>query len=299
MNTITTQERVETGIALPTRAQITAVRAMLDQLEGTAGDAAKAPANVTAPVTRKRKDRAMNATAPVYTASGTPAPNAPTFEELLLSAAELGQQAGQGGDVQIKFDLKLCEAAYLGSLSLDTNKHGNDVDDATRLSEAYWKARNGAVIFDAKADKQRKTISNARKMIKLGSTPKWGVGEPMSTVNQLITIRQTLRKDPANSKKLDDAHNMLMRFATAQLKLDTLLDANALRTFAFKKDPDARTAEDVLEGIRKIANKLKVGKIANCPDLDNSQEVQAIINACTKRLTSIAKARAPQGAPTA
>jgi hypothetical protein len=226
-----------------------------------------------------------------------PQSNAPSFDDLLASAAELGTQAGQGGDVQIKFDLKLCEAAYLGTLTLDAHKHGKDLDDATQLSSAYWKARNGAVIFDAKADKQRKTISNARKMIKLGGTPKWGVGEPMSTVNQLISIRQTLRKDPAHCKKLDDAHNTLMRFATAQLKLDTLMDAAQLRTFCFKSETEARTLEDFYDSIRKQANKLKVGKLSNCPELDNSPELQSIINACTKRITAIVKARAP--APTA
>ena len=188
--------------------------------------------------------------------------NAPTFNDLLASCAELGEQAGKGKDVQIKFDLKLIEAAYLGALSLDENKHGPSRDDATVLSEAYWVAQNGAVIFDAKAPNQRKTISNSRKNIKLGSCPKWGVGEPMSTVNQLVSLRLDMKK---KGIKVDDAHNSLMRYATAQLKRDTLMDVDELRTYCVKADPDARTGEDVLEGIRKIANKLKIGKVSNCP----------------------------------
>lgn len=223
--------------------------------------------------------------------------NVPSFNDLLAMATDLGTQAGQGKDVQIKFALKVVEAAYLGGLNLDPNKHGTDRRDGIVLAEAYVKAQKTATIFDAKADKSRKLISNLDKCIKLGANPKWGVGEPLSTVNQLITHRQTLRKDPANAKKLDDAFNMLMRYATQQLKRDTLIDGDELKGFAFKKDSEQRTVEDVLESIRKTANNLKAGKINNCSELDNSAHVQAIINACTKRLTEIAKARGGQATP--
>ena len=223
--------------------------------------------------------------------------NAPSFDDLLQDMTDLGALAGQGKDVQIKFDLKVASAAYLGTLSLDENKHGKEIDDACRLTEAYWKAQNGAVIFDAKAGNQRKTISTTRKMIKLGTCPKWGVGQPMTALNDLVSMRQTLRKDPAQAKKLDDAHNMVMRWATLQLKRDTIMDDAELKEYCFKSDPEARTGEEVLEAIRKMANKLKVGKVSNCPDLDCSPEVQTIINSCTKRLVAIAKAKAP-GAPT-
>jgi len=219
--------------------------------------------------------------------------NGLSFADLLQVATDLGTQAGQGRDVQIKFDLKVLEGAFLGALDLDNNKHGTDVDDATKLSSAYVMAQGTATIFDAKAANQRKLISNVRKMVKLGMWPKGGTGEPLGTVNTLISLRQGLRKDPANAKKLDDAHNTLMRYATAQLKRDQLITNDELKTFCFKRDPEARTAEEVLESIRKTANNLKVGKVNNCPDLDNSQEVQDIIRLCTKRLVVIGKAKAP------
>lgn len=252
-----------------------------------------AKATVTAAVTQPHdgKDKGMTATAPT-TPVGT---NAPTFNDLLTKAIDLGTQAGQGKDTQIKFDLLTIEAAYLGTLSLDADKHGKDRRDGIVLAEAYVKAQGTATTFDAKADKSRKLISNIDKCIKLGSNPKWGQGQPLQSVNELLTFRQGLRKDPAQAKKLDDAHNMLMRYATAQLKSDTLIDGTERNAFAFKKDPEERSVEDVLEGIRNTANKLKAGKIAHCPALDNSPEVQAIINAVTKRLTAIAKARGGQG----
>lgn len=229
-------------------------------------------------------------------AGTTPTANTISFADMLVVAADLGKQAGQGKDVQIKFDLKVLEAAFHGSLDLDPNKHGADTDDATKLSEAYARAQNSAVIFDAKAGNQRKLISNVRKGIKLGMWPKGGPGEPLQTVNTLISMRQKLRQDPANAKKLDDAHNTLMRYATTQLKRDHVLDESELRTFCFKAIPEARDGAEVIEAVRKTLNNLKVGKINNCPDLDNSQEVQDMIRLCTKRLVAIAKAKGVQPA---
>lgn len=218
--------------------------------------------------------------------------NVPTFESLLAKATALGEDAGKGKDTQIKFDLVVIEAAYLGGLSLDPHKHGKERRDGVVLAEAYVRAQQGAVVFDAKADKSRKLISNIDKCIKLGSNPKWGPNQPLQTVNDLVAYRQGLRKDPAQSKKLDDAHNMLMRYATAQLKSDTLIDGDQLKTFAFKKDPNEVSVEEVLEAIRKKAQNLQAGKIAHCNGALNTPEVQSIIHACTKGLTAIAKARA-------
>lgn len=297
MTNDTTKEPETVTVTVP---QLAEVRTMLDRLEQSivkqgAGDAARASAAAPLPRGNTQRRKKGRDTMTVLQAVQTPSSNAPSFASLIQDAIDLGTQAGLGKDVQIKFDIKIAEAAYAGSLTLDADKHGKDVDDANKLTEAYVKAQGSAIVFDAKAGNQRKTISNTRKMIKFGSCPKWGVGQPMGMINDFLTMRQTLRKDPANAKKLDDAHNSLMRLATAQLKRDTLMDDAELRTFCFKRESEPRTAEEVLESIRKTANALKLGKVANCPDLDTSPEVQAIINACTKRLTTIAKARAPQG----
>lgn len=223
-----------------------------------------------------------------------PNANSMTFEKLMTEATELGKQAGQGKDVQIKFDLKLLEAAFQGNIDLDENKHGSGVSDAVKLSETYVKSQGTATIFDAKAPNQRKLISNVNKCIKLGMWPKGGPGEPLQTVNNLIALRQKLRQDPANAKKLDDAHNTLMRFATRQLKQDQLIGGEELKLFCFKSEADARSAEDVLVSVRKTLSNLIVGKVSNCPDLDDSPEVKNMVQLVTKRLTVIAKAKAPQ-----
>lgn len=299
MNTTNTQTAERAPVA--TVAQVQDLRRQLAAIEqavqaGTASpDAASeggepATATVTGRTTRKGRTSRMNA----HTASGSPLPNAPTIETLLEKATDLGKQAGQGKDTQVKFDLLVAQAAYMGTLDTMANKHGNEVDDATHMAAAYVKAQQGAIIFDTKAPNQRKTISNVRKMIRLGGTPKWGPGEPMQTLNDLVSMRQKMRQDPAFSKRLDDAHNMVMKWATAQLKSDTLIsDPADLKSYALKADHAPRDAEDVLDSVRKTLFKLKEGKVSNCPDVDNSSEVSAAINALTKRLTAIAKARAP------
>lgn len=263
----------------------------MNQAACDAAAVAAAPGGVTATVTQFPAQFTERSNGMQTAQAAQPGQNVPSFNDLLQKATDLGTQAGQGKDTQIKFDILTIEAAYLGALSLDPNKHGTDRRDGIVLAEAYVKAQGLATTFDAKADKSRKLISNIDKCIKLGANPKWGMGQPLQNVNDLLAFRQTLRKDPTKSKKLDDAHNVLMRYATAQLKSDTLIDGDQRNAFAFKKDPEEITVEEVLEAIRKKANALKAGKVPHLPGLDNSAEVQTIINACTKRLTAIAKAK--------
>src|SRR5665647_2785062 len=170
-------------------------------------------------------------------------PNAMTFADVEASMMELGKMAGQGKDTQIKALLNVVQGAFHGSIDLQENKHGTDIDDCTKLAEAYVKAQTGAVVFDAKAPNQRKLISTFRTCTKLGQWPKGGNGEPLGTVNNLITMRQKLRAIPGEIKKLDDAANTLMRYARAQLKRDQLIDDKELKTFCYKKDSTLQTPE--------------------------------------------------------
>lgn len=224
-------------------------------------------------------------------ATPQPQPNTITFQDLIDTATLLGSEAGKGKDTQIKFLLKGVEGGYHNVLDLSSNKHGTDVDDATKLSEAYVKAQQGAVVFDAKAPNQRKLVSTVRTSIKLGSWPKGGNGEPMATVNNLMTIRQNLKKIPAEAKKLDDAANTLLKYARAQLKRDTLIDDAELKEFCYKPGKNLPTAEDIIESMVKQLDKLVDGSAAQGTAQDNSAEVRGARNDLRKRLTAIATAR--------
>lgn len=264
--------------------------AELSQSQSIPG-AARDAASVSAPARRpsRRKDRTMTET--TTTPAPVPGSNAPSFQNLLQVATELGEQAGKGKDVQVKFALKLLEGATLGVIDLAKNKHGKDKDDAVALAEAYVKAQGSANIFDAKAPNQQKLISTARTFIKFGGYTHGGAQEPMATTNKLLTIRAQLRRDKTYVGRLDDAFNTLIKFARTQMKRTTMIDGDELRAFCFRSTPDPRTAAEVLRSIQKLAAKLAEGKVPNCPDMDDSPEVKSIINACNKRMAAIAKAQ--------
>lgn len=280
----------------PTPDQFAMLRQQIDALEqqskpeaqrGDSGNAAPAGRR-----SRSRKGRTMSTSTPQAQTQPAPTPggNALTLEQMLTIAGELGAQEALGKDGQVKFDLKVAEAAFVGAIDLTKDKHGDGIDDSVQLAAAYVKGRNQNVIFDHKEPKQRKLASNVRTMIKLGSSPKFGVGEPMSTLNTLMTVRQNLRRTANKGVKLDDAHNTLMRYAREQLKVDTLFQGDQLKSFCFKPEGEPRTGEEVLRSILNTATKLKTGKLSNCADVDTSAEVQAIITNCNKRLSAIAKA---------
>lgn len=217
--------------------------------------------------------------------------NTISFQDLTDIATDLGKQAGLGKDTQIKMLMKLVEGGYHMAVDLDKNKHGTEVDDAQKLAEAYVRGQTGATVFDAKAPNQRKTISCFRTCIKLGQWPKGGTGEPLATMNNLMTLRQNLRKDPATAKKLDDAANTLLKYARVQLKRDQLVGTDELQAMCFRKDPELRTAEEIVEAARDGLTKLYQGKAASNTALDNSTEVKNAIDSLTQRLKDIAGAK--------
>lgn len=222
-------------------------------------------------------------------ATNSPAPNVITHDEVMTMAATLGAQAALGKDTQIKSLLKCLEGGYHGALDLKKNKHGTDRDDATKFAEAYFTAKNGNAIFDAKADNQQKLASTIRTSIKLGATPKFGNGEPIATVNTLMTLWQKAKAGP-DRKRLDDAANVFLRYARRQLKQDTLLTDAELRETLFKPAKDEQTVEDILEATRKKLDNLIAGTGAGGLQCKSSNVVSAR-HAISKELAAIATAK--------
>jgi hypothetical protein len=221
------------------------------------------------------------------------ATNTPTFQDILDAATQLGGEAGKGKDTQVKFLLKTIEGGYHNILDLNHNKHGTDVDDATKLAEVYVKAQQGAVVFDAKAPNQRKLISCVRTGIKLGGWPKGGNGEPIATVNNLMSKRAALRKIPAQAKLLNDAANTLLAYARAQLKLDRLIDDAGLEEFLFKPTQDDLTAEEIIANTVKKLDKLIDGSASHGTAQAKTAHVLNARDSLRKELADIAKAKAP------
>lgn len=226
-----------------------------------------------------------------------PQTNKITFDDLAKVATDLGEQAGRGKDTQIKFLLKAVEGGFHGALDLGHNKHGTDVDDATKLSELYVKAQQSAVVFDAKSPNQRKLISTVRTSIKLGGWPKGGNGEPMATVNNLMTMRQKLKQNPAEAKKLDDAANTLLNYARTQLRRDTLIDDSELKSFCYKKGHELATAEEIIEKAVKQLDRLIDGSASQNTAQNNSNNVRNARQALRQELAAIATAKGKAKGP--
>ncbi len=277
----------------PSTDQFDFLRQQIDRLEQQSEGAAQL-AEGTAPSGRRKKPRGKPSMSTSATTTSPPAKsNAMTLAELLLVASEYGGIDAKTKDGQVQFDIRVMEASAAGSIDFTPDKHGPGKDDSVMLAEAWVKGRNAEVIFDHKAPNQRKLASTIRLFGKLGASPKYGVGQPMGNVNQLIMVRQNLRKTPTKGRKLDDAHNTLVSYARAQLKKDTLITGEALKEFCFKVERDPATPEDAVKSIQKTAVKVKEGKIGLG---DTSPELSTIINACNKLLTAYARAKGSQAA---
>lgn len=217
------------------------------------------------------------------------ATNDTRFADLLALSETLGATVGMAEDVQVKHLLAVTQAAFEGVIDNTVDKHGTGVDDATKLTEAYWKARNKNVIFNPKAGNQRKTISCVRQCITLGGWSKGGPAEPIGMINRAMSDYQKLRKVPATAKKLIDAANYLILIARKMKRSDVLLDPADLTDLAMKKDPDLATVEDVLDGIRRTLTKLKDGKhpAGSC----STPHVDSALKSINRELKAIADSR--------
>ena len=216
------------------------------------------------------------------------------FQKLMDDATELGKASGKGKDTQVQFYLKVFDGAYHGHIDMTKDKHGIGTTDALKLTEAYVLAQQGATVFDAKASNQRVATSKTMQCIKAGGWTQGGSGEPLQTANNLINIRQKLRADPHNSKKLNDAGHTFLVFCRTLLKSNRLPNDAELRRMCFKPEHQSQTEEEFAEALRKKVNKMKL-KASQI----ESMFADTLVRACTKRLTEIAKANPIVGAPKA
>jgi hypothetical protein len=205
--------------------------------------------------------------------------NAPTIRSIDEKLTALAQAAAAGAEVQVQALLLVMEGGYHGTLAHD---------DAQARALAYVMARGKHTIFDAGANSQKKLTSNFRKAITFGADRRWGAVEPVQNVNKLLQRRVQLRKQSA--KGLEDAANMFLRYATAQRKSAALITGKDLEAFCFKNTSgNEKTAVEVLEDIRKLAQKLKLGKIANCHESYAGPEILTIATACASAIVTLSK----------
>jgi hypothetical protein len=215
--------------------------------------------------------------------------NRPSLTDLIDKADELGTLAARGADTQVQFYVTVHEAAFMGSIDSTKDKHGTGIDDATKLTEAYVKARTKASVFDHKAPNQRKAVSCVRSMVKLGL---WPHGNSQQVLNDYLNIRAKLRANPMSAKRLDDAANAVLRLARRQVKEKSELDKQSLEAMLYKPVSEQRTVEEAIESLRKQTLNLLHGKSGL---LDQSPLLKKAAQAFGDRLKEIAKEKGGTG----
>jgi len=216
-----------------------------------------------------------------------------TLDSLLKEAETLGADNGKGKDSWSKFLYRCIEGGYHGAIDLTRDKHGVGIDDAHMLTERWVKGQTGAVIYDHKAGNARKAAACVRKVTQLGGWTKGGQGEPLATVNTLLTMRGKAKAQPQLAKQLDDPSNTLLRFAREQVKRDQLIPEDELKQFIFKAKGDMATGEEIIQAARKSLQNLISGKASQGTAQDASSLVKEAVEKLTLRLAEIAKAKAP------
>lgn len=223
-------------------------------------------------------------TQPVATA------NTPSVEDYLAQMEKFGEDTAKGGSTQIMSALLMIEGAYHGKFDLQPNKHGTGIDDAEMLAKRFSVGFSKHSTFNAKSKSHGKLKSNGRKCIRVGTSPQWGVGQPLANVNDFVDGWRALRK--ANTKGLEDCYNALMKYLTVQLKDPQLITGNALSKFYYKNLREEPTALELIQKYAKELHKLTIGKAPGCKEIDSSPEVKAAIAALNKRATAIAQGAA-------
>lgn len=219
--------------------------------------------------------------------------NKPTFDSLLADVTKIAEEGGKAHDSQIRHFLKVIDGAFLGVLSTDPDKHGKGISDTEKLSAACMKAASGASMFSIKTVKKMNAVTNLA--IRFGMCSKFSApGEPVQTMNTLVTLWRKLRADPANKGQLIDCANAAAKYAREQLKRNSLIGETELRGYCFKPGKEPKTAEELLDDIRKTLRKLVAGSACKGNALDDSPEVKEMIKQADKRMLAIAKAKAPQ-----
>jgi hypothetical protein len=256
MNAQATRQ-VETGLTLSPQ-ELAQANDLLQRLkaagalapDGTVLPAGNASAAGSTKRNRSRRSEPVSATA---TAATSQPRNVPSLDDLLKDVTEIATTQGRAADGLTHLYLKVAEGAFLGAIDRQKDKHGPGISDKVKICETYVKARTGATMFDTKPVKARKFMSTVDTMTRLGMFTKGGPGEPLSTLNAVVTLHRNLRKDPTQVGNLIDLPNAILKFAREQIKRDQMITESEYKRFLVKTPRELGTIEDWWDHLRKQA----------------------------------------------
>lgn len=210
------------------------------------------------------------------------------LDDLLEKTRELGVAAGRGKDTLVQFGLLVVNAAYESVIDLTKDKYGDGHDDTVKAYTEYGQAMAKSTVFDHKSPSGKVQAAKLRTCIKLGSWTRGGPGEPISTVNKLMAVREKIRRDPATCKSLDDAYNTLLRYARFQVKQTGVVDdENVLRAFCLKPVARTKTLEEYIRGVAKSLTDLRAGKAASNTLSHSSPRIINVLQALQQEINDI------------
>lgn len=209
------------------------------------------------------------------------------WDQLLEDTRLAAASKAAGDEVRVQHLLKVFRAGFEGVIDNTQDKHGSGVDDAQRIAEVWYKSRNANVVFNPKADNQKKLISEMRRMIICGGWTKGGPQEPVATVNNVMGAYKKMRA--TEGPRMIDAGNFLLAVARHISRSDTMPAHDDLMKHALKPVGSVATIEDVLDATRRTLIKLQSGKhsAGQCATVNVDHAVKAL----NKELKAIADAK--------
>ena len=225
-------------------------------------------------------------------ATGPQLSNVPDLNYYREKAKQLGTLAGQGKNCYHTMLTDCLKGGFVNALTFDP-RQGEDEGDQAKLASDYATAQGLANSADPKAPNMRKIKSEIGLAIKTGGNPRFSGNEPVEISDKLVARHDALKRKQVQG--LLDKSNMLLRF-WRHINNDKhgIPSESDLDAFCYKAASRPMTAERVIGMCLRTLEKLSVGKLANCNDMDDSKDVKDAVASLRKRAHAIVAAKTPK-----
>jgi hypothetical protein len=176
------------------------------------------------------------------------------FDDAIKFVRSLGEQAAQGVDSLPKFGCYVVKCANEGIFDLTKNKHGEGVDDARKIYEAYLEEMSSKAVHDHSAAGKKANSSKVRKLIEFGCGTRY---DPVEVLDRTMQQHQEAQ---ANKVKVKAPYAAYVDVARAQIASDSELTDDQIMEAIRKPEGDDKELIDEINAIVKKLGTLIEGK---------------------------------------